>query len=349
MFEPPGKPLQQSPGAASIPPVAGPPDWDSLTEQITCPMCTYNLRGLIEPRCPECGYRFTWPDMLDPRRRLHRYLFEHHPEKSIRSFLRTALAGWLPRRFWTSLHPFQPSNPGRLVRYWVYAISVYVLAVVASLLANAIVIANTNRIYQSYATPLAGTAGSLGSGLTTTYPSPSSQPAAPDPVLQGLQQMLQEMHPTSIPVILRDTLGRPFRRDRLYVTLALPIVWPWLTFATLMVFRFTMRRVGVKPIHALRCVLYSMDTPFWFGLLVIAISVGQIPVAVFASGVESPIVFFQAWPAVTLLLALIACWRMWRAYKYYMQFDHPLATVLVAQFIVLLVVVISLAASGADI
>ena len=32
-----------------------------------------------------------------------------------------------------------------------------------------------------------------------------------------------------------------------------------------------------------------------------------------------------------------------------MQFDHPLATVLVSQFIVLLVVVISLALSGADV
>ena len=162
MSEPPGPPRQQPPTAEVAPRVSEPPNWDSLTEQITCPMCAYNLRGLVEPRCPECGYRFTWPDMLDPRRRLHPYLFEHHPEKSLRSFLRTAIAGWLPRRFWTSLHPFQPSKPGRLIRYWVYAVSVYVLAVVASVLANAIVIANTNRIYraqvtQAWKTPWRGT------------------------------------------------------------------------------------------------------------------------------------------------------------------------------------------------
>ena len=55
------------------------PDWDHQTEDIFCPLCEYNLRGLIEPRCLECGYRFEWPDLLDPRRRLHPYLFEHHP------------------------------------------------------------------------------------------------------------------------------------------------------------------------------------------------------------------------------------------------------------------------------
>src|SRR5687768_18521450 len=31
-----------------------------------CPLCDYDLRGLAEPRCPECGYRFTWEELRDP-------------------------------------------------------------------------------------------------------------------------------------------------------------------------------------------------------------------------------------------------------------------------------------------
>ena len=44
---------------------APPPDWSAITETIRCPLCDYDLRGLIEPRCPECGYQFVWPEVLD--------------------------------------------------------------------------------------------------------------------------------------------------------------------------------------------------------------------------------------------------------------------------------------------
>jgi hypothetical protein len=80
-------------------------------------MCDYDLRGQVEPRCPECGYRFEWDELRDPTRRWHPYLFEHHPRRPIRSFLRTLDGGLRPRRFWTTLHPAQPSSPARLAAY----------------------------------------------------------------------------------------------------------------------------------------------------------------------------------------------------------------------------------------
>ena len=69
------------------------PQWAAVVESICCPLCEYNLRGLSEPRCPECGYRFDWDALLDPTKRLHPYLFEHHPERNVRSFVRTFLGG----------------------------------------------------------------------------------------------------------------------------------------------------------------------------------------------------------------------------------------------------------------
>src|SRR3954449_9349849 len=89
------------------------PDWDAQREDLACPLCGYNLRGLREPRCPECGYRFRWADLTDPprapgeprcpecgyrfrwadltapARRVHPYLFEHHPERNGWSFWKT--------------------------------------------------------------------------------------------------------------------------------------------------------------------------------------------------------------------------------------------------------------------
>ena len=86
-----------------------------------CPLCEYDLRGLAEPRCPECGYRFTWEELRDPSRRIHPYLFEHHPERNVRSFFATLLGGLRPTRFWSTLYPTQPSRPARLVTDWLLA------------------------------------------------------------------------------------------------------------------------------------------------------------------------------------------------------------------------------------
>jgi hypothetical protein len=51
--------------ASADPPVADPlePGPQGLAEDLPCPRCDYNLRGLAVPRCPECGYRFTWSDL----------------------------------------------------------------------------------------------------------------------------------------------------------------------------------------------------------------------------------------------------------------------------------------------
>src|SRR5688500_11548513 len=88
------------------------------SEPLLCPMCDYDLRGQVEPRCPECGYRFDFDELRDATRRLHPYLFEHHPKRNIRSFLETLLGGLRPKRFWTLLHPAQRSSPRRLALYF---------------------------------------------------------------------------------------------------------------------------------------------------------------------------------------------------------------------------------------
>src|SRR5688572_27297452 len=88
---------------------------------VFCPLCEYDLRGLEEPRCPECGYRFTWAELHDPALRLHPYAFEHHPERNVSSFRQTLLGGLRPWRFWRTLFPTQPSQPRRLFVYWILA------------------------------------------------------------------------------------------------------------------------------------------------------------------------------------------------------------------------------------
>src|SRR5215213_6018623 len=94
------------------------PSLASPAAEILCPLCDYNLRGLIEPRCPECGFAFSWEELSDPQRRVHPYAFEHHAERNLWSFRKTLLGGLRPGRFWRTLFPTQPSRPRRLILYW---------------------------------------------------------------------------------------------------------------------------------------------------------------------------------------------------------------------------------------
>src|SRR5688572_12140662 len=129
------------------PEVAHPPtvhDTAPEEQDLPCPMCDYNLRGLIDPRCPECGYTFLWIDLLDPRRRRHPYVFEHHRERNLWSFTRTLLRGLRPARFWSSLLPSQPSDSRRL---WIYAMIVTLLSllgVVAEFVAGTLYMSRFN-------------------------------------------------------------------------------------------------------------------------------------------------------------------------------------------------------------
>ncbi len=49
------------------PPLALPPGPEGLAEDLPCPKCQYNLRGLTLPRCPECGFAFDWQNLPQMR------------------------------------------------------------------------------------------------------------------------------------------------------------------------------------------------------------------------------------------------------------------------------------------
>src|SRR5262245_60898704 len=89
-----------------------------VDRDVLCPLCEYNLRGLVEPRCPECGYSFEWAELLDRDRWTHPWLFEHQRKRRIRAFFRTFFASLLPWRFWSSVRPTNTPKPAWLFVYW---------------------------------------------------------------------------------------------------------------------------------------------------------------------------------------------------------------------------------------
>jgi hypothetical protein len=99
------------------------PDWTRADlPELVCPLCEYNLRGLTEPRCPECGFAFQWAELIQGQRDKHPYLFEHYPKLNIWSFFKTYTSDWAAQHFWEELNPAQRVRPGRLILFWMISI-----------------------------------------------------------------------------------------------------------------------------------------------------------------------------------------------------------------------------------
>ena len=114
--------------------------------------------------------------------------------------------------------------------------------------------------------------------------------------------------------------------------------WPWLTFAALMVFQVSMRRVRLRPIHVLRCVVYASDVVIWLALaMLIAIGLEmyrESAIAIRPYGWAPANVFLvRATPFALLLLAT----RVAFAYRLYLRFRHAIAVAIASQVIVWLI------------
>jgi hypothetical protein len=281
---------------------AAAPDWPAIADEILCPLCQYNLRGLTQPRCPECGYSFIWQDLLNPARRNHPYLFEQHPERSNWSLGRTLVGGFAPWSFWSKLKPSQPSNPRRLFGYALRIAGIFLLL-------------GPGMAY--VAQSVFETASNLGT-FKIRYFSGS---------------VFSSWGKASLSIGIADF---SFSFEGLLILAAAVIaLWPLATFQTLMLYRISMGRAKVLRVHVMRCVIYSGDTAAWAGLAAGCMAAWCL-VRLDMGGSFNP-----DWPLSVLLYALpiwllVFVVRLVFAYRLYLKFDHAVATVLCTQVILLL-------------
>jgi hypothetical protein len=117
----------------------------------------------------------------------------------------------------------------------------------------------------------------------------------------------------------------------------LPLAWPWLMFTSLMVFQWSMRRRKVRPIHALRCTIYSSGTLVWAGVAGLAVFWGFLGQAMlFGPRSVGDIVGKSILLVLICGLLLSMIYQLIVAYRHYLRFDHAIETVLSALVISLL-------------
>src|SRR5207302_4000333 len=104
------------------------------------------------------------------------------------------------------------------------------------------------------------------------------------------------------------------------------------------------RRAKVRAAHVLRGIVYSSDFVVWAGVIFLAIIVLPLFDDTLMGGAAAAMLWKMLWLAnwrlwaVVLLLVSVGlfAWRLYRAYRLYLRFDHPFATVISTQVIVLL-------------
>lgn len=327
-MNPPDAKPSDSPDA--VPP--DPPDWDRITEEIRCPLCEYNLRGLTRPRCPECGYRFDWPEILDPARRLHPYLFEHHPERNVRSFWRTIIAGFRPDRFWRSLNPIQPQHSSRLIIYWSIIAGAFLLATACQLSYFTFLLRAQVRAQRTWQLTFLNNPANAerAAQVEQDFGSVQAYVDRCNPVLSAWDALRVMFHDPDVPVILC-----------MYVIV--PISWPWLTVLALLLFQTSMRRKRIRFVHVTRCAVYSFDAVCWFAIMFMFMALVQFVEGALAGFVSMPasVALWFPWSGLglTALTGLFGIYRLAVAYRQYLRFDHAIATALSSQVIVCLFVI----------
>jgi hypothetical protein len=309
-------------------------------QDLHCPLCDYNLRGLTEPRCPECGHRSTW-DELRNRLRLHPYLFEHHPERNVRSFLRTIAGLLLPRRFWRAVLPTMQIRPGRLYLFAIIIGLIALLSVACGMAGNILARAReyadirtqTSRMYTMQLNPKApyydlqvaagiqravAQAGSMQAFVESRYP----------PLSHGLFWKM----------FWNELMFYSSARLSLLRTGLVILLWAPLTLASLFIFRATLRQAKINNIHVMRCVIYSAAVLALVGPYLLITT--PLLVTIWS---PAPFVGLTQFGyvdnvyAACVLLLLILGYRLAVAYRMYLRFPHAIATVLASQVIVALV------------
>ncbi|HSV16235.1 MAG TPA: hypothetical protein VLI90_18375 [Tepidisphaeraceae bacterium] len=301
------------------------PDWTAIVDEVFCPLCDYNLRGLTEPRCPECGYQFAWPELLDRRLREHPFLFEHHPRRNIVSFVKTLLAGWMPRRFWRTLTARHEIHPRRLRWYAVLAIVMPFLLAGTGLFSFSAWQTATKNAQRAVVAPRLLSGGGYG------Y------------MYKNGELWIQAYHPFSKRYAF-ERVNPPWNSfdfaaeafERMAIPLRFPaavlalLAWPCVTFATLMIFRDSMRLANVKRMHVIRCVVYSFDC---IAIVAIASLLWRPSLQTLVSNDT-----FDMSIGPMLMLFPLAWYRLGSAYSRYLRFDRPYATALASQVITFLAI-----------
>jgi hypothetical protein len=219
-----------------------------MDSDVTCPLCDYNLRGLTEPRCPECGHAFDWDDVRDRAKRV-RWLYEHSRGVAVGSASGTLIRSLLPERFWSAVRPTHEVSPRRLLVYLLLLLAIASIGSWLPLFAYGAI-----REYSRLPAARAQLRASMHDADGNLRPEIAMHLRRIG--VNSVDEYIDSITPSPIISALwyAGSTWRPMQR------LLVPIAaWPILTVALLVAFRLAFRQKHVGVEHFWRIAVYSID------------------------------------------------------------------------------------------
>jgi hypothetical protein len=110
-----------------------------------------------------------------------------------------------------------------------------------------------------------------------------------------------------------------------------------MTFLSLLIFRASMRRARVRPVHVLRCVIYCADAAAFAAVVATIFWLVYDP-WLNRRGTWGDAYWFlgssRALPGALAALLVILTYRLWIAFRHYLRFEHALATAIASQIMI---------------
>lgn len=296
-----------------------PPTAEQTAEPLHCPLCDYNLHGLPEPRCPECGYSFDWDELRIAIREKKSWFFEHAQRRLVGTWITTLGAACVPWWFWRELSAGSALRAKRLVGWLVPLVFLVLLAtagrvmLVAYLLTDA---GTTNVSYDKWA-------GRIWTGW--------SVPKA---------NFDLSIWFNGITAVLQDGVRSGVYAGPLMCLATVPLTW-----AALNVFATTLRRTGVRQLHIWRCAIYTCSVGTFVYCIIafapLSFDQWQYRSSDFQIVVDWLASVFIGDLAQLLRLTLTVCVTttcLSFATRSYLRIKHPISTAVLSQVLVSLTV-----------
>jgi hypothetical protein len=311
-------------------------------EELCCPICGYSLRGLVEPRCPECGYQFEWDALRVAAKSVHPYLYEHGRGVAIGRAVKTFFHGLRPEKFWGTLSAAHQIRPRRLMTYWMMTAMVIVLGMVLLPYGGAAVsqAQRASQIRWQMSTMLASPkyAGDV-KQIVKRFGSTQAFLDAYAPLPQSRRFWL------TLPMRIQwRGVGRGYGESLVYMVYAagFAVLWPWVTLALLGIFVQSRSRAKIRWAQLMRCVVYCADVIVFSGVLIAVLNASQLMLEARFQGVI---------PGALLLVVFVsifAGYRLFVALSRYLRMPHAGAVVISTQVIAVLLLLTVMPHPAAD-
>lgn len=210
-----------------------------ITEDLQCPLCQYNLRGLWSNRCPECGHDVDLDALREHHANTLPHFFEHQTGTGWKAFRKTLRTSLRPSGPWKFVKPVNWLGRRRMIAYKL--IQVFPLAAgmaVVLLLSMAWLIAHTEHQRRLYYNDM----------------------RLQMPADQAMQWINTRVPRQSIGVIRDNAISHvAWMKEPLSILLISLFAWPWMLFVSQLFFLRSFKAGNIRAGHLLRCAIYSSD------------------------------------------------------------------------------------------